>query len=907
MLRRFFLVFLPSLTATAGMANQDTWSCQQDQSSNQWVCLGGQTGSATASRPQETRPVVPEPSTGITPSAAPQTPARPVATPPQDGAAPLPITPKNAVTLPQPPQHPESQRQAPVTASSKAPPVPAPPQPAAAVPEPGFSLGLLDPVFNHQQEQIFADLSARLPQDPWANCTLELADNTQPNTGQNVRTKSPVDVKSNYSEIFDNEIGTYIGKVELHRADQHAYADNANFDSVSETLDLHGNVYYHDDEFALHSDSANLTLSNDQAKLRDTLFIAAKTPLRGYAKAAYRDSKWLSHYQGVAYTSCQPGNQDWAIHAAELKINKQSGRGSAKHAWMEFKGVPVFYSPYLAFPVDNRRLSGFLAPSFGNTQTSGFNMATPYYWNIAPNYDATFTPTYFSDRGVLLGAGFRYLTSESFGQARADYMPNDSKLDDDRYFLSLKHHTQFSEHWDTHLDLNTVSDKNYFAELGNSLSFPNFSFVKSDADINYLREGMAFTTRVESYQTIDSSLSAEQIPYRRLPQVKLDLNHAFDFMPLDAAFETETVNFQHSQLVDGQRINFKPSVSFPLRSELGYVTPKVSVQNTEYFLQNQPGGLPGNISRTLPIVSLDTGTSFQRELSLMDKPLLHTLEPRLFYLYIPKTDQSDIPLFDTTLYDFWYQSLFRENRFSGSDRVQDANQISVALTSRLLDPVNGRERLTLNIGEIFYFRNRDVTLEYTGYDYLLDSPPVFQPAETSAYSPLVVELGSELSRHVSVDTGVQWDYDSNNIVRGKAMIHFMNEPDEIINAGFLYRQDPLVPDQSNDITQSDMSFRWPLLDTWHLVGRWQYSWLYNRTLDGFFGIEKENCCWRFRVIGRTYLNSINRLVGSAQQAVEGSTQTGIFFQIELKGLTGLGAQLDEFFENSIYGYRKPAK
>jgi len=903
MYRRFLLVFLPLLTASTGLANQDTWACQQAKNSNQWVCLSDQKTRPTAAEPARIPALQ-------TPPTAPALRVKPTA-PPVEPLAPRPSpidrqVPAPAVTKRQPaPEISQPSTKAPRPAPAAAPEKPQTTEPETL--EASYHLGLLNPVFTRQQEQIFADLTARLPADPWANCTLEPADRVEPGDAQAARSQVPIDVKSNYSEIFDHKTGTYAGKVELRHADRHAHADHAIFDNVSETLDLHGNVYYHDDEFALHSDSATLKLATDQAKLRDTLFIAARIPLRGYAKGIYRDSEWLSHYQDVSYTSCRPGNQDWAIHAAEMKINRQSGQGSAKHAWMEFKGVPVFYSPYLAFPVDNRRVSGFLAPSFGNTRTSGFNITTPYYWNIAPNYDATLSPTYFSDRGALLGTQFRYLTSTSSGQASANYMPNDSQLDNDRYFLSLKHHTQFTEHLNTHLDLNTVSDRNYFAELGNMLIFPTFSFVKSEADINYLTEGIAFTTRAESYQTIDSSLSTEQIPYRRLPQVKLELNHAFDFMPLGTTFETETVNFQHNDLVDGQRIHFKPSASFPLRSDLGFITPKVSVQYTEYFLQNQPGGLPENISRVLPITSLDTGTYLERDLTLWDNPLLHTLEPRLFYLYIPKTQQSDIPLFDTTLYDFWYQSLFRENRFSGSDRIQDANQISAALTSRLLDPVNGRERLTLNLGQIFYFRNRDVTLEYTGYDYLLDHPPVTQRPETSPYSPFVVELSSELNRHVSVDTGIQWDYDTNTVMRGKAMVHFMNEPDEIINLGFLYRQDPLVPDQSNDITQSDMSFRWPLLETWHLVGRWQYSWLYNRTMDGFFGVERENCCWRFRVISRTYLNSINRLVGAANQAVEGSTQTGIFFQVELKGLTGLGTQLEDFFEQSIFGYRKPAK
>ncbi len=886
MLRRLFLVFLPSLTASTSFANSADWSCQQDKNTNEWVCLGDQT---SAVKPTAIAPVIVEPITPPAPiSKAPTLAPRVIARQPEPSSE----------SLPQPPSPPPAPK---ILATPEKIEAPTPPAVTAADTKPpsddfleDFHIGLLSPVFDHQQEQLFSQLNSRLKTDPWENCTLQLGKTAPDANLQAIRNKTPLDVKSNYSEIFDNEIGNYSGKVEMNRADQHAHADKANYDSVSETLDLQGNVFYNEDQLSLHSSSATLKLASDQAVLRDTLFISADTPLRGSAKAVFRDNRALSHYKDVTYTSCRPGNQDWAVHASELKINKERGRGAANNAWVEFKGVPVFYSPYLAFPVDSRRSSGFLAPTFGNTQSSGFNFSSSYYWNIAPNYDATIAPVYYDERGVLLGGNFRYLTSKSNGKITAEYMPDDRKLNDSRYHLMLKNVTQLTEHLSADVDVNNVSDKNYFAELGNALRFPNFSFIRSQGALNYRREGVSLVARAESYQTLDSSLTGRQIPYRRLPQINLNLNHSFNFMPLDANLESESVNFQHSSLVDGQRVNLRPSLSFPLHTASSYVTPKISVQHTEYFLNNQQASLPKDIQRTVPIMSVDTGSYFERDLNIGDKPYLHTLEPRLFYLYIPKTNQSQIPLFDTSVYDFWYNSLFRENRFSGSDRIQDANQISVALTSRLIDPMSGRERLKLNIGQIFYFRNREVTLDLAN-----------SPVETSRTSPLVGELGSEISKHLAVDSGVQWDPHSNRIVRGKATIHYTHEANQLINLGYLYRQDPLVNSKDNDITQSDMSFRWPVIGTWYAIGRWQYSWLYNRTVDGFFGVEKENCCWRFRVIGRSYINSINQVVNPISQAVEGSTQTGIFFQIELKGLTGLGTQLDDFFATSISGYQKP--
>ncbi|WP_239649550.1 LPS-assembly protein LptD [Methylocucumis oryzae] len=899
MFRRFILVCLPSLSASVSLADSSAWNCKQDAQTKQWVCLGDTSQKAVAeSEPSASIPIKPlaEPAPAVIEPVKPELAKPDVRIQPIE-KKPLSIPRAESIT-PIPPVTVKACDSEKSCASRK---LPLPPFETQ-----DHSFRLLAPIFDHEQERVFYNLYGQLKHDPWENC-LSLTNTPRSWAADHaLRNQSPLEVTSNYSEIFDNEIGTYSGQVQMDRADQHAEAHIANYDSVSQTLDLHGDVYYSEDEIALHSDTASLQLDSDQATLRDTLFIYPSTPLRGLAKAVYRDSQTLSHYKDVTYTSCKPGNQDWAIHASELKLNKETGKGSAKHTWLEFKGVPVFYSPYLAFPADNRRLSGFLAPSFGNTQTSGFNIMVPYYWNIAPNYDATLSPRYFTKRGVLLGGDFRYLSEQSRGIISAEYMPEDSILNTDRYQGSLKHTTIFTPNLSANLDLNYVSDKNYFAELGNALSFPNFSFVKSEANVNYVRPGMSFMTRVESYQTIDASLKGGQIPYRRLPQVNLSFNHSFATpIALDTLFETEMVNFQHGSLVNGQRFNIKPSISVPLQTASTYVTPKLAVQHTQYWLNNPNPGLSSELDRTLPIVSVDSGLFLEREVTIADTGLVHTLEPRLFYLYIPKTDQSQIPLFDTSVYDFWYSSMFRENRFSGSDRIQDANQITAALTTRLVEPSTGLERLRFSIGEIFYFRNREVTLcgEYPS------SFCAISPVETATQSPLATELSSQLTRHISIDGGLQWDPDTNSIVRGKAALHFVNQPDQIINLGYLYRLNPLIPDRSNDITQSDISFRWPIYDNWYGVGRWQYSWLYNNTQDGFIGVEKENCCWRFRVIYRSYLNSLNPVIDANQQlsnyVVEGTQQSGVFFQIELKGLTGIGEKLDNFFESSIYGYRKP--
>ncbi|MDD5578358.1 MAG: LPS assembly protein LptD [Methylobacter sp.] len=964
MLRRLFLVFLSSLYTPINFANEASWNCEQDKNSKEWVCVGDK--KPANKTPETPPPTEHEANKQAQPAISQPVNAQPVAVEPaQAEKAVLPESEKKvdtdkvspAQSLPSTGEELPQTNQPLIAAARK--------QPQAETKRPGWhcdandenkgwncnlvgtdpkgeariigteeaQFSLLNPAFDYKQEQVFNTLKSRLKYDPWENCTIQLGTQHSFMPGKELRNVSPLDVKSDYSEIFDNEIGSYYGNVQINRADQSSSSDTANYDSVSETLNLEGNVYYTEDELSLYSDTATLKLASDQAKLRDTIFISPATPLRGRAKAAYRDSKTLSRYKDVAYTSCQPGNQDWVVHASDLKLNKATGKGAAKNAWVEFKGVPVFYSPYLSFPTDDRRLSGFLAPAFGTTRTGGFNLSTPYYWNIAPNFDATLRPHYYTKRGILLGGNFRYLTEMSKGIISGEYMPNDELRQKPRYLGSIKNSSRFTPELSSNLDLNFVSDKDYFAELGNALSFPNFSFIRSAADVSYIREGVAFISRVENYQTVDPTLRGRQIPYRRLPQINLNLNHSFSFMPLDTAMENELVYFQHDNgLPTGQRLNIKPSMSFPLKTASTFLTPKLSLQHTQYLLQDQIAGKPDSIARTLPILSVDSGLFLDRDITLAGKAMLHTLEPRLFYLYIPKKDQSDIPIFDSALYDFWYNSLFRENRFSGTDRVQDANQVTFALTSRLQDSATGRERLRLNIGEILYFRNREVTAPLNTISKngnFLESP-----VETSTLSPLVTELNAQLTDHLSVESGLQWDPHINDIVRGKAVLHYINQPDQIINLGYLYRKSTLIKDtldsnniplndplratsfiRSNDIIQTDVSFRWPVYNNWYAVGRWQYSLLYNTTQDSFIGLEKENCCWRFRVIGRRYINSITNNtafnttgdLNSINTTVSGTSQTGVFFQIELKGLTGIGQQLDQFFEQSIYGYRKPQK
>ncbi len=772
-------------------------------------------------------------------------------------------------------------------------------------------ISIVPPAFTAKEEETFDVLKSQLKIDPWQHCTNPNAPKSTFKSNKTLRNNAPIDVKSNYSEIFDNEISSYFGNVVIKHADQQLSSDNANYDSVAKTLDIHGDAYYSDDDLTVHTNAGTFDLDSDQAKLRDVLFIAPSAPLRGHASAVIRDSKTVSRYQDVAYTSCPPGSQDWVIHASELKIDKEDGEGIAKNAWLEFKGAPVFYSPYMSFPTDNNRKSGFLAPSFGSTQRSGINFGMPYYWNIAPNYDATFKPRYLTKRGILLAGDFRYLTESSQGQTNLELLPDDYlKQNQPRYFASVKNTTRFTDKVHANVDLNYVSDKNYFAELGSALSLPNFSYLKSQADVGYYGDMMNAVARIENYQSIDKYLTGNKLPYRKLPEIDIHFKHEFNQLPVpvNVALNNEFVYFQHSSLLNGQRSNVKPSVSMPLQSESAYITPKASLQYTNYFLSDPLiSGSSSQISRTLPIFSTDSGMTFERNVNLGGKGFLNTIEPRLFYLYIPRKDQKDIPIFDTSAYDIWFNTLFRENRFSGLDRIQDANQVTMAVSSRLIDEHTGKERAKFSLGNILYFQDRQVQAPFYIQKNDANGKPTLEtftpPTETGSFSNVIGELSAQINDHVAIDSGIQFDPYQNDISRGKAILHLTNQPNEIINVGYRYRKiaPTIIPNRANDIIQSDMSFHYPIYDNWSAVGRWQYSLLYNSTQESFLGIEKENCCWRFRVVGRRYVNNLNVFSNGAD--VQGVSQTGIFFQVELKGLTGMGEKLDTFLEQNIYGYR----
>jgi len=750
------------------------------------------------------------------------------------------------------------------------------------------------PTYSNREEMLFRSMMARIPRNPWGQCTSKLRP-PAPRISKQTRETAPVDVNADYSDIYQKEIITLSGNVDVTRADQRIFADYATYNSKSMILNARENVHYRDQDFSLYSHSAFLNLDANKGRLRNTQFIYDAVPARGSAKLADMESKTLTRYWDASYTTCAPGNQDWTLETGTLELDRSEGIGTATNAWLEASGYPIFYVPYIEFPIDDRRKSGILAPSFGSKDSTGFDLSIPYYWNIAPNYDAIIESRYMTRRGFLIGGEFRYLNEMTEGQINGEFIPYDDASNKTRGALSILNSTNFTRSLKADLDINYVSDQNYINDIGNALSFTNFSHLRSQANLRFGISGLSILTRLENYQTIDSNIPSNQRPYRRLPQVLIYANQQLGDTNGIFRFEGEYVNFQRSNTVTGNRFNIKPRLNWPIETAGAYLDPSVAVQFTQYLLHGEPTGTATSISRFLPIVSLDSGINFDRGFTLGDAELIQTLEPRIYYLYIPDTNQDDIPLFDTSAFDFTQLSLFRDNRFNSADRIGDANQVSVALTSRILEPETGRQRLDGTIGTIVYFSNRNVGLIPN------------QAPETDTTSNIVGELNGQFTDELSFRSGLQWNPYQGKIARGLASLQYRDKSERILNLAYRFRRSNSITNQVINsqvprglIEQADGSFHWPLFAGISGVGRLQYSLLDDKVTESFLGIEKESCCWRFRIIGRHWIQTT-----SGRVLTNSSANTGVFVQLELKGFSSFGDNLDQFLERNISGYEAP--
>jgi len=824
---------------------------------------------------EQAAPAEPAPEPPSEPQAEPQPEAPRVVEspePPAQEPEPEPQPQKQVVETPEPAPEPAvtEQQQEPTKVVEPEPSVPERKQTPAVAdkPAPQPEVASKEKPFNP-----FLKPTGKLHRDPqWELCGPAEQPQVPKNTpgGETSLTADDATLNKEAPSIFS-------GNVEIRQPGRALDADKVVYDRKKATVNASGNVFYRTDKLGLVGDSAFVDLEDGNSRFDAARFRLYDRHARGTAKSLTYNGKEKLALKGVNYTTCNAGNDDWYLKAKDIELNQETGVGTAKNVSVRFKDVPIFYSPVLTFPIDDRRKSGFLSPSFGNSDKNGVELAIPYYWNIAPNHDATITARSLARRGFQAKGEYRFLTEKTKGQVNLEYLPDDDAHNDDRELFSLKHKAVLAPRVTTDVDFNYVSDRDYFEDLGRDITVTSTTHLVKRADLRYNGTNIRALARVQGFQTLDSLIPNNQRPYERLPQLLLNGNWYNKFLGADYSVRAEAVHFERSNSVTGTRVDLLPAVSLPLRNSYGYIIPRVAVRHTRYDLDDSAANRDDNPDRTVPYYSVDAGLFFEREGSWGSTNYIQTLEPRLYYLNVPFRDQNNLVVdengnsvvFDTTEFDFGFAQLFREDRFTGADRVGDANQLTAALTTRILEANSGRERFRASLGQIYYFRDRDVRL------------PNRIGGESST-SDIVAEIFTQFSNSLSAGAAYQYDTDDNETQRGTAFMRYKDKG-RIVNLAYRFRRD--------FIEQTDASVVWPLTRQLNGIARFNYSLARNRTIDAFAGLEYESCCYVVRAIGRQFLSDL-----------DGDENNAFLIQLELKGLTSLGDRVKDFLGKGILGY-----
>lgn len=642
-----------------------------------------------------------------------------------------------------------------------------------------------------------------------------------------------------------------------------------------------------------------MNLAPGQTRAEEKIKLTTTTQTRGEAERMNFEGE--NHYRLLnnTFTTCPVGNNDWYARSSEMTLDYDTDVGEGKNATLYFKDVPILYSPWLSFSLNNERKSGFLRPSFGTSSDNGFEYEQPYYWNIAPNMDATLTPRLMSKRGVQFSNEFRYLNTAMGGAYRGElnleYLPDDQLRDNrNRYGIAWVHNQTTNNGFTGLINYNRVSDDDYYTDLSSDITRTSQTQLLQQAQLTYSGGGWWNSTiNFQQYQTLQSDEDNPVLEqYRMLPQLTFNARKP-DFGLFDLTFLGQYTNFtidkreQYGSIYpDGKRTLLYPQIALPYVTPGWYVTPKFGVNYRSYALSGQASGVPGSQSVTLPIFSLDSGMTFERSSNWFGRNYTQTLEPRLYYLNIPYRDQSQIPLFDTALADFNFAQIFSENEFSGWDRVNNANQLTAGLTTRLIEPDTGNEIMRAMIGQRYYFSRNRVALSGT---------VVEDDGSKWERSDFLAGFNGQILPKVYLDTALQFNVDDQLAQRYSVGVRYQPEAGKALNLAYRYNRDTSSP-----VNQVDVSGQWPLFGHWYGVGRVNYSFKDDSTvlstggggriIQSLAGLEYSGDCWVLRGVIR-------------RQAVTSTeASTSFFVQLELSGLGRIGSNPLSLLQRSVQGY-----
>ena len=691
---------------------------------------------------------------------------------------------------------------------------------------------------------------------------------------------------------------TLEGNAQLRRGDTLIRGDKMEYYPANSTALANGNVHINKAGDTYDGDALKINIDTYEGHFTDVNYRLRENQAHGNAQ---RIEFINQHEQDVFvgdYTTCQRDDYDpnwrpaWQIKAKKIHLDRQEDVGVARNAVLEFMGVPILATPYLSFPLSDKRKSGFLPPSIGLDSTSGLQYDQPYYFNIAPNRDATLMTSLMAKRGVNFGGQFRYLERDFSGEFYGNYMPHDRLRDKDRWSYSYQHRQNIPVtvgNLGFDLDLNRVGDNNYWRDFPNGIgNHRTERLLPSNANLNWSNGDFYAKMRTLKWQTLQDSDSIITPPYDILPQLNLqyrpyNLPGGIELVAEadNSRFHADTRRF--TWLTNGDRTFLQTRVSRPFLAPQGFFTPSMQLHASNYRLDNKNTSGTSSYSLFIPTFSLDSGLYFEKDTSLFGRSIIQTLEPRAFYTYTPFRQQNQLPMYDTAELDFTFASIYTSNSFVGQDRFADNNLLTLGVNSKFIDPETGAELARAGIAQRMRFSEQRVTLPG-------------DPPSKEGWSDILFGGSINWTPKWSTNGVIQYDHKENRTARYTLSAQYKPKSRHVISAGYRMKRD--------SSKQIDVGWQWPLNDLWgggadqkggrwYSVGRLNYSMEDKRLVDTVVGVEYGSCCWTGRFVLERLQNSYN------------SANTRFLFQIELTGLSSFnfGANPLSSLQANVPGYQ----
>ncbi|MGM0480915.1 MAG: LPS-assembly protein LptD [Pseudomonadota bacterium] len=697
-------------------------------------------------------------------------------------------------------------------------------------------------------------------------------------------------VYSNEAEIFTGESANFTGDVVIQRNNQWLMTESAVIDQSTRSIRATNGVRFTDGFIHVSGRTFLFDGQQEVAQLTDTEYQMAKTNAHGKAAKLSISAQQVSLIDS-SFTTCPSNDPAWQLTAERIEVNEQSDFGKAWGAKLELFDVPVFYLPYFTFPANDKRKSGLLFPTIDSSSNNGLEIETPYYLNIAPNMDATVAPVWMSERGLMLKGQYRYVFSQSSGQINLEYLPSDDTLadGDNRYLWHVSHNAQFSEHWNAFIDATHISDDNYLNDFGSDFAGRADTHLYRVAQLDYNNQNWHLRLRTEDYEILGQYRS----PYRTLPQLSVNFQQPSG-TGLNWGWYNELTYFQNQQQNSryATRLHSAPSVSYNIEQPAYDADAELNYLVTHYRQQSDLPLLEDRVTRVLPRARVRGRLHLERYFDSGGRSLRQTLEPQVQFLYVPYENQQNIGIYDTSLMQDDYHGLFRAQRFSGLDRIAEANQVTYGASSSIFDQKE-RELLRINLGQIYYFDDSRTQL--------LNA----QSQVTSSNSEWVADVNWSINANWSLRSAIQYDTELNRTRKSQTALEYRLNKRKLVQLN--HRKATNI--FNNDIEQVGSQAVWELNKQWQIAANVYYDLANDRVNDAIVGVQYSSCCWAVRV---SAYRRINRdleaeLAGSPinQNLSAAEFDNGVSLQFIISGLGTDNSSLIEMLEKSIYGYRRP--